>query len=151
MWAATYGPFSSDFARTYSTGNPTALQRQTHAALVRAQRATLAAIGPGVTAEDLFHACREAFAREGLSFGMPHVGHSFGVELHEAPLLRPGEKARIRPGMVLNIEPITLDGAGGKYHTEDLVEVTASGFRLMTLGLAPEEIPVIGEPVAING
>jgi hypothetical protein len=29
-------------------------------------------------------------------------------------------------------------------HTEDLVEVTETGARVLTLGLAPEEIPVIG-------
>jgi Xaa-Pro aminopeptidase len=61
-------------------------------------------------------------------------------------MLRPGDKTKIKPGMVLNIEPVVSDGAN-MYHTEDLIEVTESGHRLMTLGLAPDEMPVIGQTV----
>jgi Xaa-Pro dipeptidase len=145
-----YGSYSTDFARTYSTGNPTLLQRQTYAALIRVQKATVAAIRPGIPAEDLFFVCRDAFKAEGLAFTMPHIGHSFGIELHETPLIRPGEKIKIAAGMVLNIEPITTDETGRKYHSEDLVEVTDIGTRLMTLGYAPEEIPVVGQMIAVN-
>lgn len=140
-----YGRFSSDFARTYSTGNPTLLQRQTHAALVRVQRASIAAAVVGITAEDLYYATRDAFQKEGLQFTMPHIGHSFGIELHETPMLRPGEKTKLAPGMVINIEPSTTDETGARYHTEDLLEITEAGPRLMTLGLAPEELPILGQ------
>ncbi|HEY4200633.1 MAG TPA: Xaa-Pro peptidase family protein [Devosiaceae bacterium] len=142
-----YGRFSSDFARTYSTGNPTALQRQTHAALVRVQRASIAAAVVGITAEDLYYFTRDEFKRQGLAFRMPHIGHSFGIELHETPMLRPGEKTKLAAGMVLNIEPSTTDELGTRYHTEDLFEVTANGPRLMTLGYAPEELPILGQMV----
>jgi Xaa-Pro dipeptidase len=144
-----YGSYYSDFARTYSTGNPSAIQRQTYAALHNVQRATIDAVQPGMAAEDLFFLCRDKFHKAGLRFTMPHIGHSFGVELHETPMLRPGEKTKLRPGMVFNIEPITVDDAGSKYHLEDLLEVTETGYRLMTLGLAPAEIPVLGEDVPI--
>lgn len=143
----TYGSYSSDFARTYSTGNPSEMQRQTYAALHAIQRASIDAVHAGVTAEDLYFVCRDAFRKAGLPFTMPHIGHSFGVELHENPMLRPGEKTKLRPGMVFNIEPSTADDAGSKYHIEDLVEVTETGFRLLTLGFAPVEIPVIGTEV----
>lgn len=143
-----YGAYYSDFARTYSTGNPSAMQRQTHKALVRIQRAVVEAVRPGIAAEDLFFLTRDEFKKNNVPFAMPHIGHSFGVELHETPMLRPGEKTKIQKGMILNIEPVTSDEAGSKYHTEDLVEVTESGYRLMTLGLAPEEIPVIGQTIA---
>ena len=147
----TYGSWSSDFARTWSTGNPTATQRQVYAALRRVQGATIAAVRPGMAAEDLFHLCRDAYGKEGLRFTMPHVGHSFGVELHESPILRPGETTKLVPGMVFNIEPSTSDGEGSKYHIEDLVEVTEDGSRILTLGLAPEDIPVIGTDVPVSG
>ncbi len=143
----TYGAYSSDFARTWSTGSPTALQRQTYAALLGVQRASIEAVRPGVTAEDLYFLCRDEFARAGLRFTMPHIGHSFGIELHESPMLRPGETTKLRAGMVFNIEPSTADEAGSKYHIEDLLEVTENGYRLLTLGFAPEEIPVIGQEV----
>lgn len=145
-----YGSYYSDFARTYSTGAPTAMQRETYAALVRVQKAVIGAVRPGVAAEDLYFLTRDEFKKNGIPFGMPHIGHSFGVELHETPMLRPGEKTKIQEGMVINIEPSTRDDAGSRYHTEDLFEVTETGYRLMTLGFAPEEIPVIGKPLQPN-
>lgn len=143
----TYGAFASDFARTYSAGDPTAEQTQVHAALVRLQAETIAAVKPGVTAEELFFLCRDLYGKHGLNFTMPHIGHSFGVELHENPMLRPGDRTPLKAGMIINIEPM-VKHATGTYHTEDLVLVTESGYRLLTLGLAPEELPVIGQTIA---
>jgi Xaa-Pro aminopeptidase len=48
--------------------------------------------------------------------------------------------------MVINIEPMTRDAEGNLYHTEDLVLVTEDGHRLLTHGLAPRHIPILGEP-----
>lgn len=140
----TYGAFASDFARTYSAGDPTADQMQIHSSLVKLQRETIEAVKPGVLAEDLFFLCRDLYGKYGLPFSMPHIGHSFGVELHENPMLRPGDKTPIQAGMILNIEPV-VKHPSGTYHTEDLLLVTNNGFRLLTLGLAPEELPVIGQ------
>ena len=145
---ATWGPWASDFARTYSAGDPTPLQRETYRKLREIQEETIDAIRPGVTAEHLFNVCKDGFEKRQLKFHMPHIGHSFGLELHESPMLRPGDTTEIVPGMVLNIEPVVLDSEGTGYHTEDLVVVTDSGVEILTLGLAPKEIPVIGERVA---
>lgn len=143
----TYGAFASDFARTYSAGEPTAEQKEVHAKLVRIQRETIEAVKPGVLAEDLFFLCKDLYARHDLPFTMPHIGHSFGVELHENPMLRPGDKTPLKAGMVINIEPMVRHTTG-TYHTEDLLVVTEDGYRLLTLGLAPEELPVIGRTVS---
>jgi Xaa-Pro aminopeptidase len=67
--------------------------------------------------------------------------------MHERPLLRPGEEIVLEEGMVLNVEPLTGDREGIMYHVEDLVEITASGTRILSLGLAPRELPVIGKPI----
>ena len=142
-----YGAWSSDFARTYSAGNPSALQKQTYSTLIDIETATIDIIRPGILAEDVFFFCRDQFKKHGLQFYMPHVGHSFGLELHEAPMLRAGEKTVLKPGMVFNIEPSTFDDNRVAYHTEDLLVVTETGYRLLTLGLAPREIPVIGQKI----
>jgi Xaa-Pro aminopeptidase len=141
----TYGAWASDFARTYSAGNPTAMQRDTYAKLWKIHQATIGHVKPGVTAEELFFFCKDQFAKQGLPFHMPHIGHSFGVELHENPMLRPGDKTVIREGMVINIEPVAIDEAGSLYHIEDLFVVTSNGHRLLTLGLPPPELPSIGQ------
>jgi Xaa-Pro aminopeptidase len=140
-----YGAFMSDFARTYSAGEPTAAQKQIYASLIDCEIAGIEAVRPGATAEDVFYACGDAFRRHGLQFHMPHVGHSFGVELHENPMLRPGNKTKLMPGMVLNIEPGVRDENGSLYHSEDLVVVTDEGYRCLTLGVAPRELPVMGQ------
>jgi Xaa-Pro dipeptidase len=143
----TYGAYASDFARTYSAGSPSNLQKHTYTALLEAQEATINAVAPGVLAEDLFYLCVDEFKKRGIAFHMPHIGHSFGVELHETPMLRPGDKTPLKPGMVINIEPGTRDEEGSAYHSEDLLVVTETGFRLLTLGTAPKELPVIGQTI----
>jgi Xaa-Pro dipeptidase len=142
-----YGPFLSDFARTYSSGKPTDLQRRTYAALHEIQTLAIEAVKPGVPAEEVYALCAREYAKRGLTFRMGLVGHSLGVELHESPVMRPGEKAPLLPNMVLNIEVSVMDEADAYYHLEDLLVVTETGNRLLTLGLAPPEIPSIGEVI----
>lgn len=144
-----YGAYCSDLARTYSTGNPSALQRDTYRKLIEVQTATIAAMKPGVPAEDIFFFCKAEFEKRGLPCTLPHIGHSFGIEAHEAPMIRPGDKTLLAPGMVINIEPMTIDTEGSCYHTEDHVLITESGNRVLTHGLAPLEIPLLG--VALPG
>ncbi len=140
----TYGAWASDFARTYSAGEPTKRQQEVYTALVDIQAATIDMMKPGVIAEDVFFFCKKEYARHNMPFHMPHIGHSFGVELHENPMIRPGDKTPLEPGMVINIEPVLKDG-GNAYHTEDLLVITDTGYRLLTLGLAPREMPVVGQ------
>ena len=146
--AGTYGAWCSDLARTYSTGKPTALQSDTYEVLWEIQTATINMVRPGMAAEEPFFYCKQRFEQARLKFTMPHIGHSLGTELHESPLLRPGEKRKLEEGMVINIEPLITDSAGETYHLEDLFVVTDSGPRLLTLGFAPKQIPVIGQPIS---
>ena len=146
-YGGTFGPWMSDVARTYSMGNPTALQRQTYHAVWEAEIETFGSIRPGITAEDVFFTGKQAFEKRGIRFFMPHIGHSLGVELHEAPMLRPGDTTVIRPGMILNVELLTIDADGSGYQLEDTALVTEDGMRLLTHGFGPPEIPVIGRPL----
>jgi Xaa-Pro aminopeptidase len=106
-------------------------------------------VRPGMAAEEPFFFCKEKFEKAGLKFTMPHIGHSLGVELHESPMLRPGEKTRLEVGMVINIEPLITDSVGETYHLEDLFVVAEEGPRLLTLGFAPRQLPVIGQPIPV--
>ncbi len=141
-----YRSWLGDLARTYSGGRPDQRQRDLYRAMIEVEHATIAAIRPGVTAESVHAACCRAAERLRVPFTYSHVGHSFGLDLHEPPLMRPGDRTELRPGMVINIEPMLRDAeAGLLMHTEDLVEVTETGARVLTLGLAPHEIPCIGQ------
>ena len=124
---------NSDLARTGVIGNPSQEQRDTLKALRATQDAGFNAIEPGRPAKDIFNAVSNEFKRQGLPFGMPHVGHGMGIGLHEFPMLEPGNDIRLQAGMVLNVEPmVVLQNRKEAYHTEDLAEVTASGLRLLT-------------------
>lgn len=146
----TYGAYASDVARTYSTGAPKPLHSEVYRALCDVQAKTIAFMRPGVTAHEVYETCRAAFADHGLPCSLPHVGHSFGIEAHESPMMRPGENTVLKPGMVINIEPLTQDADGNLYHTEDLVVVTEQGTRLLTHGLAPRDIPVLGQALVLG-
>ena len=146
----TYGAYASDVARTYSTGSPKAMHRDVYRELCEIQAITINVMRPGVAAEDLYYLCRDTFLGRGLPCTLPHIGHSFGIEAHERPMIRPGEKQLLKAGMIINIEPMTRDSDGNLYHTEDLVLVTDDGHRLLTHGLAPTEIPLLGQAVALG-
>lgn len=138
----------ADLARTYSAGAPTPAQRRLYSGMMVVQKETIAAIRPGVTAASIYEVCVKSAIRQGIEFSYSHVGHSFGLELHEAPMMRQSDNTILQAGMVINIEPMVRDRSAGLFmHTEDLVEVTEDGARIMTLGLAPDEIPIIGKPI----
>lgn len=142
-----YGAYCSDLARTFSTGNPSQLQRATYRKLREVHETIIFAMKPGVLAEDIYALCKAELSKRYLPCTLPHIGHSFGLETHETPMIRPGDKTPFTPGMVINIEPMTIDAEGSCYHIEDAVLITEQGNRLLTLGLAPIEIPLLGSPV----
>jgi len=131
--ARFFDTINSDLARTGVVGEPSARQEEVLAALRATQDAGFAAIEPGRPARDVFVAVKDEFARQGLPFFMPHIGHGLGVGLHEFPMLEPANDAPLEVGMVLNVEPmVRIDDHGECYHTEDLVVVTEDGYRLLT-------------------
>lgn len=138
LWRIDFGArfnevVNSDLARTGVVGQPSQEQRATLKALRATQDAGFNAIEPGRPAREVFNAVRDEFKRQGLPFGMPHIGHGMGIGVHEFPMLEPGNDIRLQAGMVLNIEPmVVMEARGEAYHTEDLAEVTTSGPRLLT-------------------
>ena len=61
-----------------------------------------------------------------------HVGHSIGIEGHEAPFLDRGDDAILEAGMVFTVEPgLYLKELGGFRHS-DTVLITEDGRRVMT-------------------
>ena len=123
----------SDMARTAVVGKPSARQADALAKLAEIQARVAKACTVGRPVADLFQICVEAYEARGLPFGMPHIGHSLGIDLHEAPIIRPGSSAVLEAGTVLNIEPfLALPDYGETYHVEDLVLVGEGGPRWLT-------------------
>lgn len=97
-----------------------------------AHDAAIAAIQPGVTAEEIDRAARSVIEAAGYGDYFPHsTGHGVGLEIHEAPRLGRGVNTQLRPGMVVTVEPgIYLPGRFG-VRLEDMVLVTDTGARVL--------------------
>ena len=125
--------YVAELERTMIIGAPTAEQRKVFEAMVALQDRAFEVMRPGasigsVELEVLAVADRLGYA----SHLRHHVGHSIGLETHEAPFLDRGETDPLEPGMVFTVEPgIYLPELGGFRHS-DTVVITAAGCRLLT-------------------
>ncbi len=125
--------YMAELERTMIIGEPSAEQRAAFEAMVALQDRAFEVMRPGVTigsvelellvlAADLGHAKHLRH----------HVGHSVGLETHEAPFLDRGETELLEPGMVFTVEPgVYLPELGGFRHS-DTVVITETGCRLLT-------------------
>jgi Xaa-Pro aminopeptidase len=140
-----WGGYMSDVARTVCIGEPSQRTRQNYTKLARIQKSIIDKVKPDIPVSSLYDFCAESFKNEGLPFGMPHIGHGMGLEIHEYPMIHPANHDPIKEGMVINIEPLLIDQEQRfGYHIEDLVEVTADGKRVLTGTTFPIEIPLTG-------
>jgi Xaa-Pro aminopeptidase len=125
--------YCSDMTRTVVLGRASERQRELYELVRRAEAAGLAALRPGVSGGALDRACREVIAQAGLGDAFSHPsGHGIGLEVHEAPKVRPGANGRISPGTLVTVEPgVYLPGFGG-IRIEDLAVVRPGGHDVLT-------------------
>ena len=121
--------YCSDCTRTYVAG-PTAPASfaEYYRVLYEAQRASVAAVAPNVTAEAVDAAAREPITRAGYGEAFLHrTGHGIGLDTHEDPYIVAGNTVPLVPGMAFSVEPgIYLAGQHGA-RIEDIVVCTDSG------------------------
>jgi Xaa-Pro aminopeptidase len=86
----------------------------------------------GTQASALYEICRNSFREKGLRFHMPHVGHGLGISLHEEPILNPFNNRRLEAGMVLAVEPFSVEPGVAGYGIEDIIVVTDSEPRILS-------------------
>ncbi|NUP00217.1 MAG: type I methionyl aminopeptidase [Nonomuraea sp.] len=85
--------------------------------------AGIAAAVPGGKMGDIGHAM--SLVGRGAGYGMQNDfgGHGIGRAMHESPFVpneaRPGRGLRLRPGLVIAIEPSLMAGGGDDYHMAD--------------------------------
>jgi Xaa-Pro aminopeptidase len=125
--------YCSDCTRTFAVSDVPARLTEIYALCLQAQLAGLAAVRPGVPGKDADAASRVPVEAVGLGWAYGHgLGHGVGIEIHEAPVLRPESTDVLEPDNVVTVEPgIYLPGEAG-VRIEDLVVVTEGGCERLT-------------------
>jgi len=120
----------------------------------RALTAGIAAAGPGVRVGDISYAIGTVLGEAGYSVNTEFGGHGVGSTMHQDPHIsntgRPGRGYRLRPGLLLALEPWvmadtaklvtdadgwTLRSATGcrTAHSEHTIAITDDGAEILTL------------------
>ncbi len=98
--------YLSELERTMLVGQPAAEQREAFGAMLALQDRAIEVMRPGLPVAEVERAvvaaARELGHEEHLRH---HVGHSIGLEGHEAPFLDRGDDAVLEAGMVFTVEP----------------------------------------------
>ena len=119
----------------------------------RALTAGIAAAGPGARVGDISHAIGGVLSAAGYAISTEFGGHGIGSTMHQDPHVantgRPGRGYRLRPGLLLALEPWimvdtarlvtdpdgwTLRSATGcrTAHSEHTIAITADGAEILT-------------------
>ncbi|HEX5472833.1 MAG TPA: Xaa-Pro peptidase family protein [Lacipirellulaceae bacterium] len=132
-WGVNSGLYMSDLTRIIVTGRISPKLRKIYGVVLKAQLAAIDAIRPGRTCEEVDRVARNIISRAGFGKTFGHgLGHGTGLEIHEAPRLAVGQKNKLRPGMIVTVEPgIYVPGWGG-VRIEDDVLVTRTGHEVLT-------------------
>lgn len=125
--------YCSDMTRTVHLGRATTAERDAYEAVVEAQLAAIAAVRPGVQCGEVDEAARSVLRDAKLADFFTHsTGHGVGLEIHEGPRIAAKQHQKLKPGMVITIEPgVYLPGRFG-VRIEDMILVTRSGAEILT-------------------
>lgn len=151
---AQYKGYHGDSAWTYGVGEISEEAKRLFDITEQSLYAGLALVKPDVRLSTISHAIQQVIEAAGFSVVREFVGHGIGADLHEEPEIPnyglPDRGPRLKPGMVLAIEPmvnigeryvrtlednwtvVTEDGTWCA-HFEHTVAVTADGCEILTL------------------
>ena len=149
-----YKGYFGDAARTFAVGEVGDEARRLLRVTEEALRLAVEQVRPGARLSDIGYAVQLHAEKHGFSVVREFSGHGIGTSLHEDPQVpnygKPGKGPKLRPGLVLAIEPmvnagkagVRMDADGWTARTEDgslsahfefSVAVTASGARVLGL------------------
>jgi Xaa-Pro aminopeptidase/Xaa-Pro dipeptidase len=135
--------YGSHVARMAIVGAASEAQKDTYRRYREIQRALIADVRAAVRACDVHERCVQGFARLGIEYTWPYVGHGFGLAGQERPILEPHNTDELLPGMLVSIEPACFDTPVGGYRLGDLVLIGDDGAEILTTFMDTEQMFVI--------
>lgn len=132
-FGATSEYYKSDMTRTVAVGHATEEMERVYQTVYDAQQLALSHIRAGVRGDEIDAVARDFINAAGYKGCFGHgLGHSVGLEIHEAPSFSPSCHDVIEGGTVITVEPgIYLEGKFG-VRIEDIVSVNAQGVENYT-------------------
>ena len=150
-----YKGYYGDAARTYAVGTVSPAAQRLMSVTKRALELAVEEVRPNKRLSDIGHAVQAYVESEGFSVVRDFVGHGIGTALHEDPQVpnfgEPGRGPKLKPGLVIAIEPMVNAGAPAvmvdkdgwtartadgslSAHFEYSVAVTDHGARILGVG-----------------
>lgn len=141
-FGAVYEGYHSDMTRTVCLGQPSDEMREVYEIVLEAQQKCLDFVKPGIVCKDLDAVARELITAKGYGENFGHgLGHSVGLEIHEAPAANTRDTTVLEENMVMTIEPgIYLPGRFG-VRIEDCIYVSGNGYT--NLASAPKNLVIL--------
>ncbi|MFQ6054097.1 MAG: M24 family metallopeptidase [Candidatus Bathyarchaeia archaeon] len=129
----SYRGYRCDMARTAVLGEASGKQERYHRALLEGARLAVEMARPGAAASDIFSAVVRRVREEGIPhYRRHHVGHGWGLEGYDPPLVGPGDETRLEEGMLLCLETPYYEIGFGGLMVEDVVVVRRGRARRLT-------------------
>jgi methionyl aminopeptidase len=126
--------YVGDNATTVPVGIVAPRTQELLEAAEKALRAAIAQARAGYRVGDISHAVQSLVEARGFSVVREFVGHGVGRKMHEDPQIpnfgRPGEGAKLKPGMTLAIEPMINAG-------KSEVQMLSDGWTVVTADGSP--------------
>ena len=137
---AQFKLYKLGFDRMFFIGEVDDEAARVQEAAIAAQAAAVAAIRPGVKAEDIAAAADVVYGERGYATGY-RTGRSIGMSYLEAPEMKAGDETILQPGMTFAVDGgISVDGVcGGRIG--DSIVVTENGCDYLTS--YPRELIVV--------
>jgi methionyl aminopeptidase len=150
---AKFGGYHGDSAWTYGVGKISLKNQELLDVTEQSLYKGLAEAKPGERLSNISHAIQQYAESRNFSIVREYVGHGVGKDLHEDPQVPhygpPNKGPRLRPGMVLAVEPMV--NAGMRYvktlpdnwtvvtvdgkmcaHFEHTIAITETGYEILT-------------------
>ena len=132
-YGARWNGYFCDITRNFSAGRPDGRAAELHELLVKAHRTAAELLGTGASGTAVHNAALSVLSEAGVGKYFTHsLGHGFGLEIHEAPLLSARRNDVLQTGDIVTIEPgVYIEGWGG-LRLEDDYLIAETGVQRLT-------------------